>query len=114
MEEDESSRQKLINVLARFEKQVEDVVVDIVENPDIQTISGSQQGTSHMPRPIITPTQLGLIDALNKLPNLRKEFAFIHPVGNSHAIIICRDVKRFSIHRKGEGVVRHWAHVFVL
>ena len=63
--------------------------------------------------PILTPLQRKIAAALNKLP-LKKEQVYIHSVRNSHAIIVCRDVKRFELHRQGEGVVRHWADHFIL
>ncbi|GBE86549.1 Putative lipase [Sparassis crispa] len=58
---------------------------------------------------VLTELQLRLVAWLNTLPNLKKELVFIHPVRNSHAVIISRDVKRFEFHKRGEGVLRHWA-----
>jgi hypothetical protein len=64
--------------------------------------------------PSLTPLQLQLIEHLNSLTGLQKEMAFIHPVVNSHASIICRDVKRFKANKIGEGVIKHWANGFEL
>jgi hypothetical protein len=69
---------------------------------------------AELEKPVLTPLQLRLIDNLNRLPGLKKERVWINPVRNSHAIIVCRDVKRFEGHRMGEGVLRHWADHFAL
>jgi hypothetical protein len=123
LEEDESSSQKLINTLGHLEKEVESAVVDIIEDTifpltaasEPQTPVGEEeQPTGKREVALLTPTQRKLVTLLNRLPGLKKELAFIHPARNSHAIIICRDVKRFEAHKQGEGVVRHWASVFVV
>ncbi|KAF8647749.1 hypothetical protein AX16_006584 [Volvariella volvacea WC 439] len=61
----------------------------------------------------ITDPQQKIVQNLNKLP-IQKERAFFPSVGNSHAYIICREVKRFENQRAGEGVIRHWADNFIL
>jgi hypothetical protein len=55
-----------------------------------------------------------MISSLNALPQLTKHLAYYEHVRNSHAMIVCRDVKRFEFHKKGEGVVKVWAEGFVL
>lgn len=64
-------------------------------------------------QPILTPTQLRMIENLNALPNLRKEIVFLDNLRNSHATIVCRDL-RFEFHRRGEGVLRKFADEFEL
>jgi len=63
---------------------------------------------------LLTPLQIKIAGWLNGLPGLKKELAYISGVRNSHAVIVCRDVKRFPGHKQGEGVIRHWADQFVL
>lgn len=65
-------------------------------------------------KPILLPVQREIIASLNTLPNLKKYVAYFPGLMNAHAVIVCRDVKRFEIHRKGEGVLNHWADHFVL
>ena len=63
---------------------------------------------------VLSDVQKKIVAWLNTLPGLKKERAFIHPVRNSHAVIISRDVKRFPGHKQGEGVIRHWADHFII
>ncbi|KAG9045645.1 hypothetical protein FS837_005922 [Tulasnella sp. UAMH 9824] len=63
-------------------------------------------------QPLLTETQRRIISNLNTLPNLKKVYVFIDGVRNSHATIICRDIKNFSFHRRGEGVLRYLADQF--
>jgi hypothetical protein len=116
LERDQSNGHTLIQALAHLEKRVEDAVVDIMEDPSpINEDSSLGMESMALPeQPMLTPLQRRIIDSLNKLPNLKKERAFITRVKNSHAVIVCRDVKRFSIHKRGEGIVRHWADHFIL
>lgn len=138
LETDEPSRsKKLIHIFAQLERGMEDVVVDMMDegssgastpldagsptHTDALTFSADApakgSGTKSKPapeQPMLTPSQLRMVAALNALPNLRKQLAFIEPTRNSHAQIVCRDVKRFETHRRGEGVIRHWADHFVL
>lgn len=65
-------------------------------------------------QPILSPAQKAAHQNLNSIPKLEKVLVYIHPVRNAHAIIVSRDVKRFELHRMGEGVIRHWADGFVL
>ncbi|KAA1470292.1 DUF676-domain-containing protein [Dentipellis sp. KUC8613] len=64
--------------------------------------------------PIFSAGQRRMIAALNTLPQLQKQRAFIDGIGNSHDAIICRDVRHFRAHKAGAGVLRHWADHFVL
>jgi hypothetical protein len=63
--------------------------------------------------PMLSDLQLKLIENLNQLP-FHKHTAHFPGMFSSHAIIISRDVKRFEFHKKGEGVLRHWADHFIL
>ena len=65
-------------------------------------------------QPLITPEQKQMIAALNSLPQLKKYMAYFPNVINAHAPIICRDIKNFPHHKRGEGVLRHWVDHFVL
>ena len=66
------------------------------------------------PKAELTDLQLRMIATLNALPNLKKQLVYIHPVMNSHAVIVARDVKRFEHHKEGHGVLRHLADHFVM
>jgi len=116
LESDQSST--LFSTLAHLEKQVEDAVADVIDDPSPTCEEDSPSGAEEPPllpeQPILTPLQRKMITSLNKLPNLKKEAAFITSVRNSHAVIVCRDVKRFSAHKRGEGIIRHWADSFIL
>jgi len=115
LENDQSSKHTLIHTLTHLEKQVEDVVADIVDDPSPEDpLSGQEESTVYPEQPILTPLQRRIITSLNRLPNLKKELAFITRVRNSHAVIVCRDVKRFAAHKQGEGIIRHWADNFIL
>ena len=105
LEQDES---KLAHYLREFEKDVEDVVVNLIDDSN-----PSFSGKHPSEHPIITPLQRRMAASLNGLP-IKKERAYLPHVRNSHAIIVCRDVKRFELHRRGEGVIRHWATSFIL
>ncbi|KAF8074750.1 DUF676-domain-containing protein [Lyophyllum atratum] len=176
LEEDGSKSQKLINILAELEDEVEHAIVDLViDNPaDSQPSSsssscrftgrkGSPQPVPNTPvlvekvnmveegtttpdstvstttlqestsspssscfttrkkkvpapareQPILSPVQVKIAGWLNRLP-LHKQLAYFPDVRNAHAMIVCRDVKRFEAHRRGEGIVRHWATSFIL
>ena len=65
-------------------------------------------------QPMITPEQKQMIAALNSLPQLKKYMAYFPNVRNAHAPIICRDIKNFPHHKRGEGVLRHWIDHFAL
>ncbi|KAJ3515181.1 hypothetical protein NLJ89_g1925 [Agrocybe chaxingu] len=106
-----SGQQKLQHILAELEREMEEAVVEFIDNPDPSPTYQSED--SKKAHPIITPTHQRIASWLNTLP-IKKELGFFPTVANSHGMIICRDVKRFEVHKLGEGVVRHWADSFVL
>ncbi|KAJ7577101.1 DUF676-domain-containing protein [Mycena floridula] len=95
LESDESNGQRLANSLANLEKQMEDAVAELVDDPGPVQESDKQHSNQSRSQPLLIPLQHKIIF-------------------NSHAVIISRDVKRFEWHRKGEGVIRHWADSFIL
>ena len=146
LEKDESSTERLVHVIARLEREMESVAIDMYDNPGVASATSSEPNLFSRPetgssaqvasssassdpeaKSSVTPpanakksevtlseVQHRIVRSLNTLPGLKKELAFIHPVLNSHGIIISRDVKRFPIHRQGEGVIRHWADHFIM
>ncbi|KAI0676040.1 DUF676-domain-containing protein [Trametes maxima] len=160
LEKDESGAERLVHIVGRLEREVEDAVVDMFDNAGTSTAnrtaseptlvvpvsssastplsastsrSGSESPNSdlklvaavegsanvateeqHSSVLALNATQRKLVAWLNTLPGLKKELVFIHPVRNSHAVIISRDVKRFPSHKQGEGVLRHWADHFII
>ena len=130
LEKDASSSGRLVNMLRFLEKQVDDAVADMLDDPhqSSDTHPSSDKESETLPeaeaetdvpalsvtQPVLTRTQLLVLASLNSLPQLRKHLAFIHPVRNSHAVIVSRDVKRFEHHKRGEGILRHWADRFHL
>jgi hypothetical protein len=111
--EDTSATQRLVHMFGQLERQVEDMVVDIVDDPT--TFIPSQESTKTLKKsPPVTPAQRKMVTALNALPQLKKERAYIPDVSNTHATIIARDVQNVDFHKIGEGVLRHWADVFVM
>ncbi|KAJ6591588.1 DUF676-domain-containing protein [Mycena vulgaris] len=116
LENDASNTQKLIHVLAQLEKQVEHAVVDFIDQEAGEPVSDPERAGTRGERkeqPILTPTQRRIAAALNRLP-LKKERAYFPLARNSHAVIICRDVRNFDAHRAGEGILRHWADSFIV
>lgn len=110
------SAEKLAHVLARLEQQVESAVVELINEP--ATMADPEQATSKTrpagkDHPRLTQTQLRIAANLNTLP-LKKELAFLPNLRNAHGTIVCRDLENFEFQRQGEGIVRHWASVFVL
>ncbi|EJD07230.1 DUF676-domain-containing protein [Fomitiporia mediterranea MF3/22] len=63
-------------------------------------------------QPVLTPQQLQMIRKLNALPRMTKHRAYIDPLRNSHATIVARDVVGYAFHKRGWGVLRHWADAF--
>jgi len=113
LESDPLRADTLVNMLRSIEKNVDDAVADILDDP------GETTAESELPAPtihetVLTTRQHRMVTSLNSLRQLQKHFAFIHPITNSHATIISRDVKRFVLHKRGEGVLRHLAHNFEL
>ena len=109
-----AGHQRLADILAELEREVEEVVVDLIDNPtgDPSSIYQSSEEPSRA-HPIISPNHTKIVKWLNLLP-IKKEIAYFPGVRNSHAVIVCRDVARFEYHRRGEGVLRHWANSFIL
>ncbi|KAI6096917.1 hypothetical protein EDD16DRAFT_626343 [Pisolithus croceorrhizus] len=60
-----------------------------------------------------TTSQLRSIGNLNEIPQLKKTFAFLEDIFDSHAVIICR-LPKYEHNWKGECVLRHWADQFEL
>jgi hypothetical protein len=112
--EDASTSQRLVHVFGQLEREVEDIVVDIVDDPNTLIPSQESTRTSNKTSPRLTALQRKMAAVLNALPQLKKERAYIPDVRNSHSVIIARDVKNFDFHRIGEGVLRHWADAFVM
>ena len=105
LEQDESQEGRLAHVLARLE--------DIDAGSLLKEDSTDVVSSKDIPPSFLSPLQRKIALSLNNLP-LKKELVFITGVINSHAPIVCRDVKRFEVHRRGEGVLRHWAASFIL
>ncbi|KDR80681.1 hypothetical protein GALMADRAFT_61407 [Galerina marginata CBS 339.88] len=105
------SQKTLVDMMAELEREMEEAVVDLIDNPDPSPIYQSE--VSSKEHPIITPNHKKIADWLNSLP-IKKELGYFPKVRNAHALIVCRDVKRFEAHKLGEGVVRHWATSFIL
>ena len=110
--EDPSATQRLVHIVGQLEREVEDIVVDIVDNPPVSIPSPRGKTSNESPR--VTPAQRRMAASLNALPQLKKERVYIPDVRNSHATIIARDVQNFEFHKIGEGVLRHWADAFVM
>jgi hypothetical protein len=110
--EDASTTERLVHIFAQLEREVEDMVVDIMDDP---TPIQSQESTKTSKKsPRVTPAQRKMAKVLNGLPQLKKERAYIADVRNSHATIIARDMQNFEFHKIGEGVLRHWADAFIM
>lgn len=123
LEKDPSSSGRLVNMLRSLEKQVDDAVADMLDDADqpadqeAQTLPEAGADGPAPPavsQPVLTRTQYRVLASLNSLPQLQKHLVYIHPVRNSHAVIVARDVRRFEHHKRGEGVLRHWADRFEL
>jgi hypothetical protein len=117
LEAHESHQNHLVHLLAQMEKKVEDTIVDLVETQGNSAVVASsskveQTGNNKIKKPTLTDAQKEIVGWLNTLPNLRKEFAFIHTVANSHPAIVCRDLEKFIIHKDGQGILLHWADNF--
>jgi hypothetical protein len=116
MENDESYSLRLVHVVAQLEKEMEDMIVDIVEDagsvPISTTATVMPQMSSADKRPILLDSQKAIVKALNSLPNLKKHISFFDNVMNSHAIIICRNPQRFESHERGRSILKHWVDNF--
>lgn len=109
-EAQKGNRQALIDLVAEIEKEMEEAVVELIDNPDPTPIYQPKVSKEH---PIITPNHKKIAQWLNTLP-LQRELVYFPAVRNSHAMIVARDVQRFEAHRAGEAVLRHWATSFIL
>ena len=81
---------------------------------DIQGTAGGESSKPAPGQPLLTAAQRQMVQSLNALPTITKHRAFIDPLRNSHATIVARDVKGFPFHKRGWGVLQHWADAFVL
>ncbi|KAL5537237.1 hypothetical protein ACEPAF_1060 [Sanghuangporus sanghuang] len=82
-----------------------------------EVVAGKADGESPKvatDQPLLTPVQCQMVRSLNALPSMTKHRAYIDPLRNSHATIIARDVNGFPFHKRGWGVLQHWADAFVL
>jgi len=121
---EKSEQGTLVSMWTHLEKEMDDVVADIIDNPGAEGGGAGEGGMiagaiieNPLPsggQPKLTPAQKRMVKNLNELPQLVKRLAFLHPMMNSHGTIICRDVKTFPFHLQGEGVLRHWADGFIL
>ncbi|KAI0639203.1 DUF676-domain-containing protein [Trametes polyzona] len=142
LEKDETRTERLVHIVGSLEREIEDAVVDMFDGADSASPSSSEpilaaaasetasrdpktdtdasavvasnEPMSREPGLVLNETQRKLVTWLNTLPGLKKELVFIHPMRNSHSVIISRDVKRFPSHKDGEGVLRHWADHFII
>ncbi|OCH96230.1 DUF676-domain-containing protein [Obba rivulosa] len=142
LEEDETYTQRLAHIIGQLERDIEDKIADIIEepsaalqpasvatsrpespaplvvdptSPSASTLVPFPEKVEKAPHPVLlTDLQRNIITWLNTLPGLKKELAFIHPVRNAHGPLICRDVRGFAAHKVGEGVLRHWADHFIM
>jgi len=108
--ENDQGEQRLINILAKFEKEMENAVAELIDDPDSSVMAKTKPPPK---QPILTAHQRKIVAWLNQLP-LKKELTFFPDVRNAHGMIVCRDVKRFEIHQRGEGLVRKWADSLIL
>lgn len=83
------------------------------ESYDIKA-NGSSNATIEKPTFELTPAQRRMARALNALPRLAKHMVYLDPMRNSHATIVARDVNGYPFHKRGWGVLQHWADGFVL
>jgi len=105
LEKDDSQGQRLVNILADIENKLqEDAIIPAVEDSTTEVTQT---------RSVLTLSQRRMAESLNRLP-IHKEIIFIDKVRNSHATIVCRDIKQFEYHKRGEGVLKHWAASFIL
>jgi len=112
-----AGQEKLVDILAELELEVEEVeeaVVDLIDNPmPSSSYPSSKKESSSRVQPIVTPNHTKIVNWLNLIP-IKKKLAYFPGVRNSHAVIVCRDVEGFEYHRQGEGILRHWANSFIL
>ncbi|KAK7036748.1 hypothetical protein VNI00_011414 [Paramarasmius palmivorus] len=68
-------------------------------------------GDGHDKQPVLTPAQRKMLESLRKL-TFERNLAYFPGVRNAHSVIICRDAKWSSLHKRGVGVLAHWADNF--
>lgn len=112
-EDASTASQRLVHILGQLEREVEDIVVDIVDDPNTPIPSQENTKTSKT-SPRLTALQRKMAAVLNALPQLKKERVYIPDVRNAHSVIVARDVKNYGFHKIGEGMLRHWADAFVM
>lgn len=105
-----NGKKRLIHILSEIEHEMEAAVADLIDDPDPAPV---YQLELNRTQPIITPEHKRIAAWLNTLP-IKKELAYFENVVNSHAMIVCRDPKRFEFHRMGEPVLRHWAKQLIM
>lgn len=126
---DASNQKRLAHIIADLESNVESIVLDVYDDSQNTSSSSSplpsknpsdsaltpQEGVNVSPsQAMLSPVQRRCIQNLNRIPQLQKERALFKGVRNTHAMIVCRDVKNFEFHLEGEGVLQHWADHFEL
>ena len=107
---DTPATQRFSHVPGQPESVEDHVVVNMVDDSPSVTVSEKSMAVPEASIRI-TPAQSRMVAALNGLPQLKKERAYMPDVRNAHAAIIVCDVKS---HKIGEGVLRHWADAFVM
>jgi hypothetical protein len=136
------NRETIMDLMRSLEREVEETVVDYVETGEAESTPESSRSITPLPthastsqredadvlhsgptsssptrntsQPVLLPAQERMIANLNSIPHLKKQFVFYEGLTNTHATIVCRDIKRFSFHKKGEGVLRHLADNMVV
>jgi len=121
LENDASYKEKLIHILSTIEHEVENAIVDIIDEGDSypNPPKTDEKAANIAIRdknlyPVLTDDQKKIAGWLNGLPGLKKELALFENIGNSHAIIVSRDLKQYKIHELGESVIRHWADSLII
>jgi hypothetical protein len=111
-----TTTRRLVDIMAELERDVEDAVVEMMDRSDPEPLSRTvvHDSSKAAQQAALTPLQVQLVHNLNALPQLEKERVFFPFVRNSHAVIVCRDAKRFSFNYAGEGGLKHWADHFYL
>ncbi|KAF9008075.1 putative serine esterase-domain-containing protein [Cyathus striatus] len=113
--EEPGAGQRLANILADLEKEVEDATINLVDSSNGEASSSKEEilAKSKPEHPILSPAQRKMAAWLNALP-VTKVLVYFPDMQNAHAMIVCRDLKQVESQRRGEGVIRHWARAFVL
>ncbi|KAF8578210.1 DUF676-domain-containing protein [Ramaria rubella] len=113
--EQENSRSTLVHYLQALEKRTENTVTQAaIQLVDRTTATVTTSTKSSRVERYLTSTQCSLVESLNSLPQMRKHLAYIDGVLNSHAVIVCRNVAKVEMHKRGEGVLRHLADGLVI